>query len=78
MINVNYVSIEGYLTNSLGWSIPKGSCLIMDEVDGMSSGDWGGVGAMTELVKITNVCMAFYLYPQFLNIFADSNNMYSK
>lgn len=30
-------------------------CLIMDEVDGMSGGDRGGVGALNALIKKTDV-----------------------
>lgn len=30
-------------------------CIIMDEVDGMSAGDRGGVGAMAQLARTTNV-----------------------
>lgn len=31
------------------------SCLIMDEVDGMSAGDRGGLGALVALIKKTKV-----------------------
>jgi replication factor C subunit 1 len=31
------------------------TCLIMDEVDGMSAGDRGGVGALNALIKKTKV-----------------------
>jgi hypothetical protein len=31
------------------------TCLIMDEVDGMSAGDRGGVGALNVLIKKTRV-----------------------
>lgn len=31
------------------------SCLIMDEVDGMSAGDRGGVGALVTLIKKTKI-----------------------
>ncbi len=31
------------------------SCLIMDEVDGMSAGDRGGVGALNALIKKSKV-----------------------
>ena len=30
--------------------------LILDEVDGMSAGDRGGIGAMNALIKKTKVC----------------------
>lgn len=35
--------------------VGKRTCLIMDEVDGMSAGDRGGVGAMNALIKKTKV-----------------------
>jgi hypothetical protein len=34
----------------------------MDEVDGMSAGDRGGVSALASLIKKTNV-NSFFLYP---------------
>jgi len=57
------------------------SCLIMDEVDGMSAGDRGGVGALNALIKKSKV------NPRaLLDIFrveiddgdADSHNMHRK
>lgn len=36
-------------------TITDKSCLIMDEVDGMSAGDRGGVGALCALIKKTKV-----------------------
>jgi replication factor C subunit 1 len=33
------------------------TCLIMDEVDGMSAGDRGGVGALNGLIKKTRVSL---------------------
>lgn len=38
-----------------GVRIGKRSCLIMDEVDGMSGGDRGGVGALNVLIKKTRI-----------------------
>jgi replication factor C subunit 1 len=35
--------------------ITDNSCLIMDEVDGMSAGDRGGVGALNALIKKSKV-----------------------
>ncbi|KAI5959677.1 rfc1 [Candida theae] len=35
----------------------KKLCLIMDEVDGMSSGDHGGAGALSQFCRITNMPM---------------------
>lgn len=43
-------------TNALGVTITDRTCLIMDEVDGMSAGDRGGVGALNALIKKTKVC----------------------
>ena len=40
-------------TNAAGVAITDKSCLIMDEVDGMSAGDRGGVGALVALIKKT-------------------------
>jgi replication factor C subunit 1 len=42
-------------TNSLGVAITDRTCLIMDEVDGMSAGDRGGVGALNAMIKKTKV-----------------------
>lgn len=42
-------------TNVVGVTISDRSCLIMDEVDGMSAGDRGGVGALNALIKKTRV-----------------------
>ena len=38
-----------------GIAITNKSCLIMDEVDGMSAGDRGGVGALAALIRKTKV-----------------------
>jgi replication factor C subunit 1 len=43
-------------TNAAGVKITDNTCLIMDEVDGMSAGDRGGVGALNALIKKTKVC----------------------
>ncbi|EPQ59834.1 DNA replication factor C, large subunit [Gloeophyllum trabeum ATCC 11539] len=42
-------------TNAAGVEISDKSCLIMDEVDGMSAGDRGGVGALNQLIKKTKI-----------------------
>jgi replication factor C subunit 1 len=42
-------------TNAAGVAITDRSCIIMDEVDGMSAGDRGGVGALNALIKKTKV-----------------------
>ncbi|KAG6874152.1 hypothetical protein C0995_005570 [Termitomyces sp. Mi166 len=58
-MNVNNTSLDKFVgshdTNSLGVTITDKTCLIMDEVDGMSSGDRGGVGALNALIKKTQV-----------------------
>jgi replication factor C subunit 1 len=38
-----------------GVKIDSKTCLIMDEVDGMSAGDRGGVGALNTLIRKTRV-----------------------
>ena len=47
-------------TNALGVTITDKSCLIMDEVDGMSAGDRGGVGALNALIKKTKVSTVLF------------------
>ena len=42
-------------TNSFGVTITDKSCLIMDEVDGMSAGDRGGVAALNAMIKKSKV-----------------------
>ncbi|KAF9267822.1 DNA replication factor C, large subunit [Marasmius fiardii PR-910] len=59
-MNINNTSLDGFITggkatNSLGIAITDRSCLIMDEVDGMSAGDRGGVGALNVLIKKTKI-----------------------
>lgn len=47
-------------TNAAGIVVTDKSCLIMDEVDGMSAGDRGGVGALAALIRKTKVnCLSF-------------------
>ena len=41
--------------NDAGIVITDKTCLIMDEVDGMSAGDRGGVGALNALIKKSKV-----------------------
>ncbi|KAF9530949.1 purine nucleotide binding protein [Crepidotus variabilis] len=65
-MNINNTSLDGYIkgahvTNSVGVEITDRTCLIMDEVDGMSAGDRGGVGALNALIKkskIPIICIA--------------------
>ncbi|KAI6041918.1 replication factor RFC1 C terminal domain-containing protein [Pisolithus marmoratus] len=59
-MNVNNLSLDGWIagqetTNALGMTITDRTCLIMDEVDGMSAGDRGGVGALNALIKKTRI-----------------------
>ncbi|KAF9457260.1 replication factor RFC1 C terminal domain-containing protein [Collybia nuda] len=59
-MNINNKSLDGYVkgasdTNSLGVTITDRTCLIMDEVDGMSAGDRGGVGALNAMIKKSKV-----------------------
>ncbi|THH06057.1 hypothetical protein EW145_g4345 [Phellinidium pouzarii] len=58
--NVANTSLDGWMgggkaTNAAGIEITDKSCLIMDEVDGMSAGDRGGVGALNALIKKTRI-----------------------
>ena len=46
-------------TNVAGIEITGRTVLIMDEVDGMSAGDRGGVGALNGLIKKTRVNIIF-------------------
>ncbi|KAG8218227.1 putative replication factor C subunit 1 [Butyriboletus roseoflavus] len=59
-MNINNSSLDGWMagkdaTNALGVTITDKTCLIMDEVDGMSAGDRGGVGALNALIKKTKI-----------------------
>ncbi|KAI6112589.1 replication factor RFC1 C terminal domain-containing protein [Pisolithus sp. B1] len=59
-MNINNLSLDGWMagqekTNALGVTITNRTCLIMDEVDGMSAGDRGGVGALNALIKKTRI-----------------------
>ncbi|KAG7562255.1 hypothetical protein FFLO_02341 [Filobasidium floriforme] len=60
--NVDNASLDGWFAgggltkdSAAGLEINSRSCLIMDEVDGMSGGDRGGVGAMNILIKKTRI-----------------------
>ncbi|KAH7916645.1 replication factor RFC1 C terminal domain-containing protein [Hygrophoropsis aurantiaca] len=59
-MNINNTSLDGWMggegsTNAAGVAITDKTCLIMDEVDGMSAGDRGGVGALNALIKKSKV-----------------------
>lgn len=47
-----------------GVTITDRTVLIMDEVDGMSSGDRGGVGALNAMIKKSKVCNSFFMLLQ--------------
>ncbi|KAA1477467.1 DNA replication factor C large subunit [Dentipellis sp. KUC8613] len=58
--NITNTSLDGWMgggekTHVAGVPINDKSCLIMDEVDGMSAGDRGGVGALAALIRKTKV-----------------------
>ncbi|KAI0709836.1 DNA replication factor C, large subunit [Earliella scabrosa] len=58
--NIMNTSLDGWMsggqqTNAAGVVVSDKSCLIMDEVDGMSAGDRGGVGALVTLIKKTKI-----------------------
>ncbi|KIR63639.1 replication factor C subunit 1 [Cryptococcus bacillisporus CA1873] len=61
--NVDNKSLDGFFkgqgigTNAAGLKIGSRTCLIMDEVDGMSAGDRGGVGALNTLIRKTKIPM---------------------
>ncbi|TFK71392.1 DNA replication factor C, large subunit [Pluteus cervinus] len=65
-MNINNTSLDGFIkgaqsVNDVGVTITNKSCIIMDEVDGMSAGDRGGVGALNALIKkskIPIICIA--------------------
>lgn len=54
-LNQNHVLTTPQRTNAAGVVVTDKSCLIMDEVDGMSAGDRGGVGALAALIRKTKV-----------------------
>ncbi|KAJ6551533.1 replication factor RFC1 C terminal domain-containing protein [Mycena capillaripes] len=57
-MNVNNTSLDGYIAGNRerdGVTITDRTVLIMDEVDGMSSGDRGGVGALNAMIKKSKV-----------------------
>ncbi|KAF8493303.1 replication factor RFC1 C terminal domain-containing protein [Hysterangium stoloniferum] len=58
--NINNTSLDGWMagkntTLATGVSVSDKSVLIMDEVDVMSAGDRGGVGALNALIKKTKI-----------------------
>lgn len=55
-IGVAYSDME-QMTNAAGVMVTDKTVLIMDEIDGMSAGDRGGIVALKGLIKKTNVCV---------------------
>ncbi|WVW81923.1 hypothetical protein I302_103926 [Kwoniella bestiolae CBS 10118] len=62
--NIDNTSLDGFFqgkgmqsTSVADVRVDSKSCLIMDEVDGMSAGDRGGVGALNVLIKKTRIPM---------------------
>ncbi|WOO84678.1 Replication factor C subunit 1 [Vanrija pseudolonga] len=62
--NIDNTSLDGFFqgkgaasTTVANANVNSRTCLIMDEVDGMSSGDRGGVGALNALIKKTKIPM---------------------
>ncbi|KIY69753.1 DNA replication factor C, large subunit [Cylindrobasidium torrendii FP15055 ss-10] len=76
-MNINNTSLDGFFSggtkNSLGVDITDKTCLIMDEVDGMSAGDRGGVGALNALIKKTQARLAPPLHIPIICIANDRN-----
>jgi hypothetical protein len=66
----------GQVTNAAGVKITDKSCLIMDECDGMSSGDRGGIGALVSLIKKTKVSRRYGCLSIWLTRFSDPNHLY--
>ncbi|KAJ3535977.1 hypothetical protein NMY22_g6245 [Coprinellus aureogranulatus] len=59
-MNINNSSLDGYIKGTQSASsgdvpLTDRTCLIMDEVDGMSAGDRGGVGALNAMIKKTKI-----------------------
>ncbi|KIY43891.1 DNA replication factor C, large subunit [Fistulina hepatica ATCC 64428] len=58
-MNVNNRSLDAFISGGSAPSddltVTDRTCLIMDEVDGMSAGDRGGVGALNALIKKTQI-----------------------
>ncbi|RLV96067.1 Replication factor C subunit 1 [Spathaspora sp. JA1] len=57
---LNNTSVVGFFKQREDQALSDNSkkiCLIMDEVDGMSSGDHGGAGALSQFCRITNMPM---------------------
>lgn len=52
---LNNTSVVGFFKDKENRNTNKRFCLIMDEVDGMSSGDHGGAGALLAFCKITSM-----------------------
>jgi hypothetical protein len=57
-------------------TITDRTVLIMDEVDGMSSGDRGGVGALNAMIKKSKVLFNFPCVPLRAHESVGTHNMY--
>ena len=57
MATVDALGGYGQAPGADGVAITDKTCLIMDEVDGMSAGDRGGVGALNALIKKSKVML---------------------
>ena len=60
----------------MGVAITDRTCLIMDEVDGMSAGDRGGVGALNALIKKSKVLITFSANLRYSLNFLDPYHLY--
>lgn len=49
------IDVLGLQSDGTGLGVNKKSVIIMDEVDGMSAGDRGGVGALNAFIRKTKV-----------------------
>jgi hypothetical protein len=68
----------GQILSVGGIPVTDRSCLVMDEVDGMSAGDRGGVGALNALIKKTKVTTRPSLHGRETKACTDSYHMYCK
>jgi hypothetical protein len=64
-----YGSQPSQKTNVAGIEITNRTVLILDEVDGMSAGDRGGIGAMNALIRKTKVSRRYLRWALCWNFF---------
>jgi hypothetical protein len=73
----SFVDSRFQKTNVVGIEISNQSVLILDEVDGMSAGDRGGIGAINALIRKTKVNIYLYLCDEHLHQnHSDSHYLY--